>query len=226
MPKEKDIKGTRNQNQPEISTYSLSAPEARTQHAHRTSTFLEIYSTAQSSTHKQKLYQNSPIKKEIMPPLLLAQIPDLRKMFSHKIFIHTTISCNKSRQYSSTHKRFSQSGAHDSSRHIQHSTIIYKNDGSQTHTMHYMEHLDESQTVQRLRNLTICITYLYRNQPSAYIHKLLPFPSSSSTDIQQYTYNYSLLHHITLPEHTSDYDVLKGQRGRDDRPQAVAQHQH
>ena len=100
-----------NQNQKEISTYSLSSPEARTQHAHRTSTFPEIYSTAQSSTHKQKLYQNSQIKKEIMPPLLLAQIPNLRKMFSHKIFIHTTISCNKSRQYSSTYKRFSQSNA-------------------------------------------------------------------------------------------------------------------
>ena len=161
-----------------------------------------------------------------MPPLLLAQIPDLRKMFSHKIFIHTTISCNKSRQYSSTHKRFSQSGAHESSRHIHNQQQYIKNDESQTHQ---------------------CIIWNIQTNPrQCNDYETLQYALPTSTGISPqpiYTNFFHSPHHqahtynnihtitpcyiiITLPEHTSDYDVLKGQRGRDDRPQAVAQHQH
>ena len=158
-----------------------------------------------------------------MPPTLLAQIPVLRKMFPHKIFIHTTISCNKSGQYSSTHKRFSQSDAqtHQSIFNIQqqythiemmkarHTTALYRTP----------RRIPDSATIEKPYNMH----YLpLQNQPSAYIHKFLLSSSSSNTTHN----NPSLLHHIKLPEHTSDHDVLQGQRRRDARPPAAAQHQH
>ena len=89
MPKEEDIKAEARSPRSTTtnSTYPLPAPEAQARRTHRTPTLPKIHSTDQSSTHAQKLYRNSQIKKEIMPPPLLARIPDLGKMFSHRKYL-------------------------------------------------------------------------------------------------------------------------------------------
>ena len=85
--------------------------------------------------------------------------------------------------------------------------------------LHYIEHPDASQTVQRLRNPAIYIIYLYIINPQLIY-------TNFSYLLHYQTTQQSILAALYKPEHTSDHDVLQGQRRRDARPPTIAQHQH